>query len=145
MGDDPGRLHLVSGDHVTQLPVVLLRRALAGPDGLALEPVQAVVDGNLALLASSVSPPGSAHEDPDDADPTGEATEAISRFNVSAGSSVPCGYGNSVAFDTTPRIIRGIRRFMPEAVRVPSCAGPLRTSYSPRSISLTERPETDRF
>src|ERR671927_254950 len=54
VADDERRLGLAGGDQVAQLPVVLLDRRLAAADVLALEPVQAVVEGDLPLLGQLV-------------------------------------------------------------------------------------------
>src|SRR5947208_9166652 len=73
VADDERRLGLAGGDEVAQLPVVLLDRRLAAADVLALEPVQAVVEGDLTLLGQLVDPPGVLrHEDADRSDLAGE-------------------------------------------------------------------------
>src|SRR3712207_1984481 len=74
VADDERRLRLAGGDQVAQLPVVLLHRRLAAADVLALEPEDAVVEGELALLGQLVV--GSrvlGHEDTDVPDLAGEA------------------------------------------------------------------------
>ena len=45
-------------DEIAQVPVVALDRALAGPHWLALEPEQAEVEGDLAVLGQIVGPTG---------------------------------------------------------------------------------------
>src|ERR671927_360298 len=73
VADDERRLGLAGGDQVAQLPVVLLDRRLAAADVLALEPVQAVVEGDLPVLGQLVDAAGVLrHEDADRTDPAGE-------------------------------------------------------------------------
>src|SRR3954467_8597404 len=72
VADDERRLGLARGDEVAQLPVVLLDRRLAAADVLALEPVNAVVEGDLTVLGELAPSPGVLrHEDTDRADPAG--------------------------------------------------------------------------
>ena len=58
MRDEPGWLGLAHGDQVTQLPIVFLHRALAAADTLTFEPLQAVIDGNFAILGVLVDAAG---------------------------------------------------------------------------------------
>src|SRR3954447_6261625 len=58
VADDERRLGLAGGDQVAQMPVVLLDPRLTAADVLALEPVHAVVEGDLAVLGELVDAAG---------------------------------------------------------------------------------------
>src|SRR4051812_18342841 len=74
VADDERRLGLARGDQVAQLPVVLLDRRLAAADVLTLEPVHAVVEGDLAVLGEVVDATRVLwHENADRPDLAGEA------------------------------------------------------------------------